>query len=216
MADVKHLGVVSWPRGTSWAHTVVQGRGFSQSPFSDQPRRIQWLTHSLLRPAARRRSRFRGSPAPPASGRSPSRFLVVTAFSTAPSSLYGRYEHREHLSSLTITFVYAVYALGVVASLVLFGHVGLVWPTRGAASRDRHHDRGGGAVPRPEITRRSVRRAGAHGLRRRRRGPTATAFITDLDGGTGGGPTRRAGIVGTIANIGGPASGPLIAGLLAR
>lgn len=45
---------------------------------------------------------------------------------------------------------------------------------------------------------------------------TATAFITDLDRGTGGGSTRRAGIDGTIANIGGLASGPLIAGLLAR
>src|SRR6516165_3127601 len=50
-------------------------------------------------------------------------FLVVAAFSTAPSSLYGLYEHREHLSSLTITFVYAVYAVGVVASLLLAGHV---------------------------------------------------------------------------------------------
>ena len=50
-------------------------------------------------------------------------FLVVAAFSTAPSSLYGLYEHQEHLSSLTITFVYAVYAVGVVASLLLAGHV---------------------------------------------------------------------------------------------
>jgi hypothetical protein len=32
-------------------------------------------------------------------------FLVITAFSTAPSSLYGLYEQREHLSALTITFV---------------------------------------------------------------------------------------------------------------
>ena len=45
---------------------------------------------------------------------------------------------------------------------------------------------------------------------------TATAFITDLDAAPGGGPTRRAGIVATIANIGGIALGPLIAGLLAR
>ena len=45
---------------------------------------------------------------------------------------------------------------------------------------------------------------------------TATAFITDLDAGPGGVPTRRAGIVATTANIGGLACGPLIAGLLAR
>ncbi len=50
-------------------------------------------------------------------------FFVVTAFSTAPSSLYGLYEQREHLSSLTITFVYAVYSVGVVVSLLLAGHV---------------------------------------------------------------------------------------------
>ena len=50
-------------------------------------------------------------------------FWVVAAFSTAPSSLYGLYEQREHLSSLTITFVYAVYAVGIVVSLLLVGHV---------------------------------------------------------------------------------------------
>ena len=50
-------------------------------------------------------------------------FLAVAAFSTAPSSLYGLYEQQEHLSSLTITIVYAVYALGIVVSLLLAGHV---------------------------------------------------------------------------------------------
>jgi MFS family permease len=42
------------------------------------------------------------------------------------------------------------------------------------------------------------------------------AFITDLDAGPGGAPTRRVTIVATVANIGGLAVGPLIAGLLAR
>ena len=50
-------------------------------------------------------------------------FLAVSAFSTAPSSLYGLYEQQEHLSSLTITIVYAVYAIGIVVSLLLAGHV---------------------------------------------------------------------------------------------
>jgi hypothetical protein len=35
-------------------------------------------------------------------------FFTATAFSTAPTSLYG-----EHLSSITITVVDAVYALGI-------------------------------------------------------------------------------------------------------
>ena len=50
-------------------------------------------------------------------------FLAVTSFSTAPSALYGIYERQLHLSSLTITFVYAVYAVGVTVSLLLAGHV---------------------------------------------------------------------------------------------
>src|SRR5215207_5001985 len=50
-------------------------------------------------------------------------FLALTAFSTAPSALYGLYEQQEQLSSLTITIVYAVYSAGVVASLLLAGHV---------------------------------------------------------------------------------------------
>ncbi len=50
-------------------------------------------------------------------------FLAVSAFSTTPSALYGLYAHRDHLSSLTITIVYAVYAGGIVVTLVLAGHV---------------------------------------------------------------------------------------------
>ena len=50
-------------------------------------------------------------------------FLTVSAFSTAPSALYGLYAQRDHLSSLTVTIVYAVYAGGIVVSLVLAGHV---------------------------------------------------------------------------------------------
>ena len=144
-------------------------------------------------------------------------FLVVTAFSTAPSSLYGLYELREHLSSLTITFVYAVYAAGVVTSLVLFGHVSdwygrrnVLLPAIGvaivAAVLFLVWRSLAGLLLARILTGIGVGAAVA----------TATAFITDLDAGPGGGPTRRAGIVGTIANIGGLASGPLIAGLLAR
>ena len=144
-------------------------------------------------------------------------FLVVAAFSTVPSSLYGLYESHEHLSSLTITFVYAVYAVGIVVSLLLTGHVSdwygrrpvllsalavavlaavvfLVW--RALA----------GLLVARVLTGLAFGAAVA----------TATAFITDLDAAPGGVPTRRAGIVATIANIGGLGLGALIAGLLAR
>lgn len=50
-------------------------------------------------------------------------FLVVMAFSTAPSPLYGLYQERDGFSALLITVIYATYAIGVVTSLVLAGHL---------------------------------------------------------------------------------------------
>src|ERR1700722_11251941 len=50
-------------------------------------------------------------------------FLTVSAFSTDPSALYGLYAHRDGLSPLTVTIVYAVYAAGIVVALLLAGHV---------------------------------------------------------------------------------------------
>ena len=45
-------------------------------------------------------------------------FLVVMAFATLPSPLYGLYRTRDDLSALTITVVYAIFAGGVIAALV--------------------------------------------------------------------------------------------------
>ena len=45
---------------------------------------------------------------------------------------------------------------------------------------------------------------------------TATAYIADLDAGPDGSGSRRSGIVATVANIGGLALGPLIAGVLVQ
>src|ERR1700678_3648185 len=50
-------------------------------------------------------------------------FGVNLAFSAVPTPLYVIYQHRDHFSTLMITVVYAVYALGVIASLFLGGHV---------------------------------------------------------------------------------------------
>jgi MFS family permease len=50
-------------------------------------------------------------------------YLVVMAFSTVPSPLYGLYQARDGFSSFTITLIYAAYAVGVVAALLLAGHV---------------------------------------------------------------------------------------------
>ena len=144
-------------------------------------------------------------------------FLIVTALSTAPSSLYGLYELHEHLSPLTITIVYAVYAAGVTTSLLLAGHVSDWYGRR--------------AVLIPAVTLATAAAvlfiswqslAGLlvarvlTGLALGATVATATAYIADLDAGPEGAVTRRAGIVSTIANVGGLAIGPLATGLLAR
>ena len=80
-------------------------------------------------------------------------FLAVAAFSTAPSSLYGLYEQQEHLSSLTITIVYAVYALGIMVSLLLAGHVSDWYrPACGAAASSRRRRCRGRYLPDLEIS----------------------------------------------------------------
>jgi MFS family permease len=144
-------------------------------------------------------------------------FFVVAAFSTAPSSLYGVYEQREHLSSLTLTFVYAVYTLGTVASLLLVGHVSDWYGRRVVLLPAAAVAIGAAAVflASPSLTALIIARV-LTGVAVGAVVATATALLTDLDGAPGGVPTRRAGIVATIANIGGLACGPLIAGLLAR
>src|SRR4051794_29172068 len=50
-------------------------------------------------------------------------FLAVMAFSTVPSPLYGLYQARDGFSSFIITIIYAAYAVGVIAALLLAGHV---------------------------------------------------------------------------------------------
>src|ERR1700745_2135089 len=45
-------------------------------------------------------------------------FLIVMAFATLPSPLYGLYRQRDHLSALTITIVYAIWAAGTIAALI--------------------------------------------------------------------------------------------------
>jgi MFS family permease len=50
-------------------------------------------------------------------------FLTTMAFSTVPAPLYPLYQARSGFSTFMITVVFAAYALGVVTSLMLVGHV---------------------------------------------------------------------------------------------
>src|SRR5258705_1735815 len=45
-------------------------------------------------------------------------FLVVMAFSTLPSPLYGLYRVRDDLSAFMITVIYAIFAAGTIAALL--------------------------------------------------------------------------------------------------
>jgi MFS family permease len=144
-------------------------------------------------------------------------FLAVAALSTAPSALYGLYERQDHLAPLTITVVYAVYAAGVITSLLLAGHVSdwygrrtvlipaLSLATAGTVLFISWQSLAGLIVARV-LT----------GLALGATVATATAYIADLDAGPDGAVTRRAQIVAAVANVGGLAIGPLATGLLAR
>src|SRR5580693_4301787 len=45
-------------------------------------------------------------------------FLIVMAFATLPSPLYGIYRVRDNLSAFTITVIYAIWAGGTIATLL--------------------------------------------------------------------------------------------------
>ncbi|UAJ78146.1 MFS transporter [Leifsonia sp. ZF2019] len=50
-------------------------------------------------------------------------FLAVMAFSTVPTPLYALYQARDGFPTWVITVVFAAYAVGVIASLFLIGHL---------------------------------------------------------------------------------------------
>src|SRR5438105_13790917 len=45
-------------------------------------------------------------------------FLIVMASATLPSPLYGLYRTRDHLSALTVTVIYAIFAGGTIGALL--------------------------------------------------------------------------------------------------
>jgi MFS family permease len=145
-------------------------------------------------------------------------FVVTMAFSAVPAPLYVLYAARDHFGPLMITLIFAAYAVGVIASLFLAGHLSdwlgrrrlavvavivnlasgvifLLWP----------------AVPGLLIAR--VVSGFSIGMLT----ATATAYLSELDAaGRGALPRRRAAIIATAANLGGIGLGPLVSGFLAQ
>lgn len=145
-------------------------------------------------------------------------FLAAMAFSTIPTPLYVLYQQRDGFSSFVVTVVFAVYAVGVIASLLLAGHVSdwmgrrrvlvpalaievlaavlfLVWP----------------ALP-GLIVARFISGLGIGMIT-----ATATAYLRDLQalGRPDAGPARFE-VVSTAANLGGLGVGTLVSGALAQ
>ena len=140
---------------------------------------------------------------------------VLTAFSTAPSALYGIYARQDHLTPITITLVYSVYAAGILVSLLLVGHLSdwygrraLLIPASLTALVATLVFAFSSSLPALFVGRVVTGVALGAAI------AAASAYLTDLDTVAGAAPTRRAQIVATVANVGGLAVGPLVAGLL--
>jgi len=143
--------------------------------------------------------------------------LALTAFSTAPSPLYGLYQQRDNLSSLTITVVYSVYAGGILVSLLLVGHISdwygrrpVLIPALSVALLAAVLFCVWKSLPGLLVARFLTGLALGAAL------TAATAYLGDIDVGIEDTPTRRSQVVATVGNVGGLATGALIAGFLAQ
>ncbi|NIK55590.1 MFS transporter [Kribbella shirazensis] len=145
-------------------------------------------------------------------------FLTTMAFSTIPTPLYAIYQQRDGFPTFVITVIFASYAVGVMASLYLAGHVSdwlgrrrvallavlaealsaaifLIWP----------------AVP-GLLLARFICGVGVGVLT-----ATATAHLSELRqiARPGEDPSRSA-LISSMVNLGGLAFGPLVGGVLAQ
>jgi len=145
-------------------------------------------------------------------------FCVNLAFSAVPTPLYVIYRQRDHFSTLMITVVYAVYAVGVIGSLFLGGHVS-DWVGRRRMLVPALAVNVASAVlfiVFPSLAGLIVARV-VSGVSIGLTTGTATAYLAELHLGAGGSPTgRRPQVVATASNLGGIGIGPLAAGLLAQ
>ncbi|MDQ1718738.1 MAG: hypothetical protein QOE71_2012 [Pseudonocardiales bacterium] len=148
-------------------------------------------------------------------------FMVNMGFSAVPTPLYALYQRRDHFSTFMVTVVYAVYAVGVIGSLFLGGHVsdwvGRKWVFVPALLVNVLSALVFLFLPSlPGLLIARVITGISIGLTT----ATATAYLAELHVGIFGSEPvrspRRAQVVATAANLGGIGVGPLAAGLLAQ
>jgi MFS family permease len=144
--------------------------------------------------------------------------LTMLAYSAVPTPLYPLYAQRDGFSSLTITVVFATYALGVVVSLFAIGHLSdwygrrrLAIPALGLAILSAGVFLLWRDLP-GLLLGRFVTGLGVGAVT-----ATATAWIAELHARSRPDePPRRAEVVATAANLGGIGIGPLVSGALAE
>jgi MFS family permease len=145
-------------------------------------------------------------------------FLVTMAFSAVPAPLYVLYAARDSFGPLMITVIFAAYAVGVIASLFLAGHLSDWLGRRRMAVIAVSVNVASGVIFLlwPTVAGLLVARV-VSGISVGMLTATATAFLSELDAaGRGGMSRRRAEIIATAANLGGIGFGALVSGFLAQ
>jgi predicted MFS family arabinose efflux permease len=145
-------------------------------------------------------------------------FLTAMAFSTVPTPLYPLYMAEDGFSTFMVTVVFATYAVGVIISLVLAGHLSdqfgrkkLLLPAIGLELVAAVLFLTSTSLP-VLLVARLVTGLGVGMVT-----ATATAHLHDLHTAhRPGASTQRFELVSTAANIGGLGVGPLVAGVLAQ
>ncbi|MEU8774226.1 MFS transporter [Streptomyces sp. NPDC048606] len=141
-------------------------------------------------------------------------FAVCMAGTTLPTPLYGLYQQKFDFSELVVTVVYAVYAFGVIAALLLAGNASDTLGRRpvllcglGFAAASA-----GCFLAADDLAALYAGRL-LSGLSAGLFTGAATAYVMEL---APAGGASRATFVATAANMGGLGCGPLLAGLLAQ
>jgi MFS family permease len=145
-------------------------------------------------------------------------FLLNMAFSAVPTPLYVLYQQRDGISNFMVTVVYAVYAVGVIASLFLGGHLS-DWIGRRRVFVPALLVNALSAVVfivDPSLAGLILARI-ISGVSVGLTTATATSYLAELHASAHPSASpRRSEVVATAANLGGIGFGPLVAGLLAQ
>jgi MFS family permease len=139
-------------------------------------------------------------------------FAAVMVSTTLPTPLYAIYAHRLSLKPFMITIIFAAYAVGVLAALLLFGRLADLAGRKPVLIAAVAVSAISGVVfiTTSNLTGLFVGRF-LSGISAGLVTGAATAYISELYG-----DRSRGGLVATIANMGGLGLGPLVSGLLAQ